>query len=147
MRSYLWVLAALLVGCSTNLDVTDNHGGSRSRGLVLDVTAEPLVLERGGTLQIRLTVTNESDVPIVRGFTSGCIYGFAVLDSEGNRLAPPPRICTLDAPTVTYAPGEVVTREFRWTWDDPNIEPGDYYLEAGFGRMGEGGSVIEVQLR
>jgi hypothetical protein len=105
------------------------------------------VLDRGGTLHIRLTVTNESSAPMVRGFSSGCIYGFAVLDSKGNRLAPPPRVCTLNAPTVTYAPGEVLTSEFRWTWDDPSIEPGHYFVEAGFGPTGEGGPVVEVQLR
>jgi hypothetical protein len=127
--------------------VPDNGRGSQSLELVLAVSVEPAVIEWGGTLQIRLTVTNESDAPVVKGFGSGCIYGFALRDSHGNRVAPPPRICTMNAPTVTCAPGEVVAGEFQWTWDDPNIAPGDYYVEAGFGAMGEGGRVVEVRLR
>ena len=147
MRSYFWVLAALLVGCSTTPTVIGDRPSSPSQELVLDVIAEPALLAQGGTLHIRLTVTNESDIPVWKGFTSGCIYGFTVRDSHGERVAPPPRICTANAPTRTYAPGEVVTVEFQWTWDDPNIEPGSYYVEAGFGRVGKGGPVAEVQLR
>jgi hypothetical protein len=147
MLRFVWVLAALLVGCYTTPIVTDKQQGSTSRGLVLAVTVEPLVLERGGTLHVRLTVTNESDVAVVKGFASGCIYGFAVRDRNGDRVGPPPRFCTMDAPTVTYGPGEVAISEFQWTWDDSNIAPGDYYVEAGFGESGEGGAAVEIRLR
>ena len=147
MRSYFCVLAVLLIGCATHPTVTDGQHGSSWPELIVDVSAEPLLLERGGTLHIRLTVTNERDTPVVKGFASGCIYGFAVRNSRGDRVAPPPPICTANAPVVTWAPGEVVTAEFTWTWDDPNIEPGYYSVEAGFGPLGEGGSAVEVQLR
>lgn len=147
MRSIIWVMALLLVGCYTKSKLTDDQHGSPSRGLTLAVTADPLTLERGGTLHIRLTVTNESKAPLTKGFGSGCIYGFTVRDSDGNRVAPPPRFCTMNAPTVTYGPGEVVIAEFQWTWDDSNIAPGDYYVEAGFGEAGEGGPAVDIRLR
>jgi len=56
-------------------------------------------------------------------------------------------MCTMNAPTVTYGPGEVVVTDFEWTWDDPNIALGDYYVEAGFGEGGEGGAVVDIRLR
>ena len=91
MRYYLYVLTALLMGCSSLGDpgVNGSQSDSSASALVLEVSAEPLVLERGRTLTIRLTVTNESDVSIVKGFASGCIYGFA-LWSGGEIILPPP---------------------------------------------------------
>jgi hypothetical protein len=148
MRYYFCVLAALLMGCSTVDDPTANRNqsGASASALVLDVTVEPLVLERGGTLAIRLTVTNESNVSVVKGFASGCIYGFAIWH-RGDVISPPPPICTMNAPTVTYAPGEVITKEFEWTWDDPDIKPGIYRVVAGFGPRGEGPSAPPVEVR
>ena len=148
MRCYLCALAVLLMGCAAvdSPTLNDHQQSSWAAGLVLDVVVEPLLLERGETLYIRLTVTNKSDAPVWRGFSSGCIYGFAIWHS-GELISPPPPICTLNAPTVTYAPGEVITGEFQWTWDDPDIKPGVYHVVAGFGPRGEGPSAPAVEVR
>jgi hypothetical protein len=147
MRRIVCVMALLSVGCYASPPSNDGQQGPPPRDLALTVATEPLVLERGGTLHVRLTVTNESSAPVTRHFGSGCIYGFTVRDGHGDRVAPPPRMCTMNTPTVTYGPGEVVVAEFDWTWDDPDIEPGDYYVEAGFGEGGEGGPVVDIQLQ
>ena len=137
MRYFPLLILLLLAGCSTTTTIQDEPQPSSASGLTLDVEAEPLVLGREETLHIRLTVTNTGEAPVVRHFETGCIYGFALLDAEGERVAPPPRICTLNAPTVKYMPGEVVTREFSWVWDDAEIEVGTYRLIVGLGRYGE----------
>ncbi len=149
MRCYFWVLAVLLTGCATVDDGTlnDNQQELSVSALVLDVEARPSVLGRGDTLYIRLTVTNESDAPAVKHFASGCILGFSLWNLQGELVAPPPPICTLNAPTVKYAPGEVVIAEWQWVWDDPNIEPGTYLLVAGFGPRGEHESAPSIEIR
>jgi hypothetical protein len=127
----------------------DEPQRSSASGLTLDVEAEPLELRRGETLHIQLTVANTGETTVVRHFQSGCIYGFALLDAGGERVAPPPRICTANAPTVEYMAGEVVTLEFSWVWDDAELESGTYRLIVGLGRHGEVESApeVEVQLR
>jgi len=143
MRYCLLIVAVLLTGCITD-------GGpqrSSASGLAVDVEVQPSVLARGETLHVRITVKNESDAPVVRHFASGCIYGFALWSEEGELVAPPPPICTMNAPTVRYAPGETVNRKFQWVWDDPDIGPGTYLLVAGIGRRGEVESAPAVTVR
>jgi hypothetical protein len=138
------MIAVLLAGCITP---DDHPQRSSAQRLLLEVTTESSLLSRGETLHIQLTVTNESDVEAVKHFTSGCIYGFSLWNDQGELVAPPPPICTADAPTVKYAPGEVVIREFQWMWDDSEIKPGTYLLVAGFGPRGEQGPATSVEIR
>ena len=147
MRYFALLILLSLTGCFTTMQ--NEPPRSTVSGINLDVEAEPLVLASGETLHIQLTVTNTSEAPIVRHFASGCIYGFALLDVGGERMAPPPRICTLNAPTVKYMPGEVVTLEFSWVWQDAEIEPGTYRLVVGLGLYGEleSAPAVTVQLR
>jgi hypothetical protein len=153
-------MALLLVGCYTKPTLTDDKRGSPSRKpsesktqwisaseLVLDVTVEPAVIEPGGTLHIRLTVTNPRDAAVWTGFADGCVYGFTVRNGSGEIVAPPPRFCPQKPEEVTFAPREVVVLEFPWTWDDSKIEPGTYSVFAGFGVRAEGGPVVNVQLK
>lgn len=144
MRYCYVIIAVLLAGCITPDDEMERSSAPRFH---LEVTAESMVLRRGETLHIRLTVTNESDAPAVKHFANGCIYGFSLWTRQGELVAPPPPVCTLNAPTVRYAPGEVVIREFQWVWDDPNIEPGTYLLVAGFGPRGEHEPSPSVEIR
>jgi hypothetical protein len=160
MRWLILIVVVLLAGCITShsddqfqsnprlVDEVENDIQLPSNsGFLIEVTAEPSLLKRGETLHIRVSVTNESDGPIVKCFASGCIYGFALWNQRGELVAPPPPICTLNAPTVRYLPDEVVTREFRWVWDDPSIRPGTYLLIAGFGRRGQNESAPPVKIR
>ena len=138
------VLAVTWLGCG--LDKTAPQGSSSIEtnaamidGLLVQVAVHPRVLERGETLQIRLMVTNPGNTVTRKAFSSGCIYGYSVTDDGGVRLAPAPPVCTANAPVVTYAPREVVTREFEWVYEDPSIPAGRYEVSAGFGLWGEGG--------
>ena len=147
MLRYTFILVLFLVGCHTTGGDAPQH--TSAPGLTLDVEAEPLVIGRGETLHIRLTVTNQGETPVVRTFASGCIYGYSLWNPEGELVAPPPPICTLNAPVVTYAPGESDIREFEWLWDDTQIKPGTYYLKAGLGGRAEieSAPAVEIQLR
>lgn len=138
------VLAILWLGCGSETFTPQDASPVETTaatvdGLLVEVAVHPLVLKRGETLQIRLSVTNTASTPVRKAFSSGCIYGYTVRDNQGIRVAPAPRICTANAPVVAYAPGETVTQEYEWVNQDPSIRPGRYEVSAGFGRWGEGG--------
>lgn len=153
MRCYYLVIALLFVGCtgtdSQRNDTSHDAGvvdSPSTQGLVVEATTESTVLARGETLHIHLTVTNEGDVDVVEEFSNGCKYGFSLWNEQGELVAPPEPVCTMDAPTVAYAPGEVVTSDFQWVWDDPDITPGTYRLVAGLGRRGQQKSAPPVEI-
>ena len=153
MTRYCLLIVLLVVGCtgtdSQRNDASHDVGvldSPPTQGLVVEATTGTTVLARGETLHIKLTVTNEGDVDVVKHFASGCIYGFSLVNEQGETVAPPPPVCTMNAPTVRYAPGEEVTREFQWVWDDPDIEPGTYRLVAGLGPRGEQESAPSVEI-
>lgn len=138
------ILAIALLGCGTEGITSQNPSLVDTEVAIVDdlrveVTVRPLTVEQGETLHIGISVTNTADTPVRMGFASGCIYGYAIRDTEGSKVAPPPRICTADAPIVTYAPGETVVQEFEWVYESPVIPPGRYAVSAGFGQSGEGG--------
>lgn len=148
------VLTLGLVACSSTPDPPSaddgrehlSQPGSESFGLDLAMTAEPTVIPFEGTIHITLTVTNDTDEPITHGFSSGCVYGFGLYDGNDRLVAPPPPICTMNAPVITYEPGEVVMGNFEWTWDDPGLKPGTYTLRAGFGPRGEFESAAPITI-
>jgi hypothetical protein len=145
LRHIPLIVALLLVGCVTVKE--DAPHSSLANELTLDVEAKPLTIGWGDSLHIRLTVSNTSNTTVVKHFGSGCIYGFSLWDSEGEHVAPPPRICTMNAPTVKYAPGESVQIDFQWVWDDMDIKPGTYFLLAGLGPRGENESAPPIEVR
>jgi hypothetical protein len=157
MKKVVWTVPLMLVlaGCYTitakhrpdSLRAADNPNRVPASELVFDAEVAPALIERGDTLHITLAVTNKTDAPVWRGFASGCIYGFGIWNDRGELVAPPPRICAANAPTVTYAPGEVITAKFQWGWDDPKIGPGTYSVIAGFGPRGEDESAPPVEIR
>jgi hypothetical protein len=148
MWRYFLVPVALLIGCATVGEPTKNESQwILASELVLDVTAEPAVLEPGDTLHIRLAVKNPRDAPVWTGFADGCIFGFTVRNGLGEVVAPPPRVCTQRPEVVKFAPKEVIVAEFRWRWDGSKLAPGTYSVFAGFGVTGEGGPVVEIQLK
>jgi hypothetical protein len=127
--------------------VQDNTARFSDQEIHLNVSAHPLPLERGDTLYVIITAENTNNRTVVKHFANGCIYGFSLWSNEGEVVAPPPRVCTMDAPTIRYAPGEVVEVEYYWVWDDPGIEPGAYLLVGGFGPRGEYESAPPVEVR
>jgi len=145
MHRISFVVALVLVGCATSPEVAPQ--GSSLTDLVLEVEATPLTLKWGESIHIQLTVKNTNDVAVVKEFSSGCIYGFSLWTADGELVAPPPRVCTLNAPIVTYGPNTVVEQEFQWVWDDKDIKPGTYRLVAGFGSRGVGNSSPAIEIR
>ena len=150
MKLYPLLVLLLCFGCGFHAVSENNHDATpRDNALKLDLEVEPLIIEYGGTLFIELTITNNTPETIARVFGSGCIYGFSILTPAGTRVGPEPRICTMNAPTIRYKPGEVVVRKFEWRWDDSHISPGKYLLRAGLGEYGmdESPPPIEIELR
>jgi len=81
-------------------------------------------------------VTNRSTSPATLNFTSGCTIVFRVRDRDGHVVAPGAFVCTADAPTLVFAPGETRVARFTWQGDThdpmtgarPFLPPGTYYL-------------------
>ena len=133
----LLILSVLLTGCADSGDSISNQEPIDSSALRIEATAAPTSLKRGETMEIELVITNTGDEPASRQFTSGCIYGFGLRNADGEIVAPPPPICTLNLPVVEYQPGEVVKHTFQWAWEDQDLEPGTYARVAGLGARGE----------
>lgn len=106
-------------------------------------------LSAGEELVVRLTVSNPGPEAISRRFNSGCIYGFALIDDQGEAVAPPPPICTMNVPTISWAAGEEVVQEFRWRWEAGDPPAGNYRVRAGLGPRGElaHAPLVPVELR
>jgi hypothetical protein len=158
MKLYPLLVLFAFFGCGfhavseSGRDVTSgNNYGDRPGldALKLDLEVEPLILEYGETLFIKLTITNNTSEIITGHFTSGCIYGFSILTPEGIRVAPELRVCTMNAPTVKFEPGEVVVRQLEWRSSGSSISRGKYLVRAGFGESGmiESPHPIEIELR
>jgi hypothetical protein len=152
----LWIGA---LGCYTQIAHHANssdteQGESVSQvipddGLKLDLRVEPLIVERGETLFLELTLTNTSSETVTRQSSSGCIYGFSILTPEGIRVAPEPKKCAIVEPIPGFKPGEVVVVRMKWRWRGHSIPPGRYVVRAGFGEFGMEDSAppIEIELR
>ena len=92
-------------------------------------------LAPGQPLQCTLVVSNAGDARGALGFSSGCQINFLVRDESGvvwDDMAMALRICTQDAPTVEFAPGQ--SRTWGCTWDQGTptgpAAPGDYHIEV-----------------
>ena len=145
----LWSAAAgngcAAVAANTNANRSTGQGGTPrntagTSGLVLEQNVTPAVMAPGDTLHVTLTVRNPGDAPLAVRFTSGCLYGFGLWDLAGDGggaiLAPEPPMCTMNAPTVTFAPGESREQSFTWVWDGSHPAPGSYTVRAGLGPRG-----------
>ena len=152
----LWIGA---LGCYTQIahhaDSPDAEQGdavsqvTRDDGLKLDLRVEPVILERGETLYLELTLTNTSSETVIRRPSNGCIYGFSILTPEGIRVAPKPRECATIEPIPGFKPGEVVVVRMKWRWSGHSIPPGKYFVRAGFGEDGmtESAPPVQIELR
>ncbi len=127
--------------------MVDKRQENTAPGLRSQVTVDRDHVAAGETLVVNLSVTNEREVAQFVQFTSGCLYGFGIWHEDGELVAPPPLMCTMNAPVVEYGPGEIVAREFKWTWDGRSPAPGVYSLKAGLGPRGERDSSAAVEIR
>ncbi len=149
----LFGLLLFLTGCSAILrDYSTQHNIEPTRPLIsselrMELRAEPLILSFGDTLSIVLAVSNDSNQPFSKGFSSGCVYGYGLWNTESVLVAPPVRICTMNAPIIRYKPGEARTIKFNWIWNNPNVGSGKYDLYCGFGPRGEYESAPPVTVR
>jgi hypothetical protein len=161
-RSFLILLVVLSIGssgCYTQIaHKTDSseaeQGDAVSRvipddGLELELRSQPLIMKRGETLLLELTLTNTSSETVTRGSPNGCLYGFSILNPDGKRVAPEPRLHSQRPATVSFAPGEVVVINMEWKSKRRGIRPGKYFVHAGFGEDGMADSAppVEFELR
>ena len=92
-------------------------------------------LAPGEPLHFTVAVTNTGDAGGVLHFSSGCGTNFLVLDRGGviwDDLAMSLRVCTANAPTLEFAPGE--SRTWGGTWDQQTptgpTAAGDYRIQV-----------------
>lgn len=145
----VFVIGLLFLGCAGSGDEMANERQVVGRsGLTLGVEVESARLAVGETLVAVLTVANDRDEAHSVRFTSGCLYGFGLWDASGELVAPAPPMCTMNAPVVEFAAGEVAEHRFEWKWDGSSVEPGMYLLKAGIGPRGEldSSAGVEVEL-
>ena len=148
MRYFALVLCVLFLGCAGGSDEkSEEFVVGKTTGLEFGLAVEPQVVEPGATIAMVLTVINPREVPHAVQFTSGCMYGFGLWNAEGELVAPPPPMCTMNAPVVEFGAGEVVERRFEWVWDEGDVAPGTYFLKAGIGPRGEIESSAGVEVR
>ena len=110
---------------------------------------EPRQIGFGDSVEIDLRITNVTSRTVTKHYSSGCLYGYTIYDEHGQAVAVFPEGCLRGMSTVEYARGVTVDRTFHWSWDDESIEPGTYFVDAGFGQGGrlESGRPVEILLR
>lgn len=144
------ILTAIGIVLSACGNSTEPGPASRAdpSGLRITVDAVPTRLNPGQSMTIRLRIENPGNDPITRAFASGCITGYGIHDRGGTMVEPSYRICTQNAPVVTYAPGQVVEVEYQWTWEESSLGPGRYEVVGGLGPYGEleSGPPVEIVL-
>lgn len=133
MRAILLILAiALVPSCARRHDpvappVVDTGLSQIATEVSIDLPA----FRPGETAKIQVKVTNGGSRATTLCFTSGCMLAFQVQDADGRVVAPGGFACTLDAPTVTLAPGQVWTWDFAWKGEGYDPYSGFYPLPAG----------------
>ena len=148
MRYLVLVIGFLFLGCAGSSGEMANERPVLGRsGLTLGVEVESARIAVGENLVVVLTVANDRDEPHSVRFTSGCLYGFGLWNAEGELVAPPAPMCTMNAPVVEFGAGEIVEKRFEWKWDGSNLAPGTYLLKAGIGPRGELDSSVGVEVQ
>jgi hypothetical protein len=147
LRYFALVMCVLFLGCAGGGDEkSEAFVGGNTTGLEFGLAVEPEVVKPGTTISMVLTVVNPREVPHSVQFSSGCMYGFGLWNAAGELVAPPPPMCTMNAPVVEFGAGEVVERRFEWVWDEGDVAPGTYFLKAGIGPRGEFESSAGVEV-
>src|SRR5262245_46022897 len=104
--------APLLAGCLGSHTELPTRPSQARFEMSLDIASSPLA--PGEPLHFTAVVTNTGDARGVLNFAGGCMTNFVVLDRSGviwDDLAMSQRVCTENAPTLEFAPGE------SRTWD------------------------------
>ena len=153
MRHVLSILMlASLAGCSVDRDPVRPPAPDTS--IRTSVTIRPATVAPGEPSEIVIRATNRGFVARTLHFSSGCLMGWRLRDAVGTVVAPGPRLCTDDAPSITLAPGETMTQVFTWngTRYDPSsglfliVPPGTYQLFGGLHEDGSGWTAGPVRV-
>ena len=134
-RVHLAVLlpAALLGGClGSGADLPTRPIGARFE-VSFELASSSVA--PGEPLRFTQVISNTGDEPGVLLFSSGCGTDFLVRNESGvvwSDLTMSGRVCTANAPTVEYAPGQ--SRSWTGTWDQRtatgSAAPGAYRIEV-----------------
>lgn len=114
-------------------------GSYRSRSgprFTLGLELDREVLVPGDTLSMRVTLFNARDELLELKFPDSCQFGYRIEDYAGNVAVSFPGGCYMAPTALLVRPGEAVVRDFAWTRDDEEVEPGPYRVFAGLGRGG-----------
>ena len=125
--------APLLAGCLGSHPGLPTRPSQARFDVSLDLASSSIA--PGEPLRFTAVVTNTGDAKGVLHFSSGCGSNFLVLDGSGviwDDLAMSKRVCTQDAPTLEFAPGESRTWDGTWSQQTPAgpAPAGDYHIQV-----------------
>ena len=125
--------APLLAGCLGSHADSPTRPSQARFEVTLDLESSSLA--PGEPLRFTEVVTNTGGARGVLLFASGCTTNFLVLDKSGvvwDDLAMSQRVCSQDAPTMEFAPGESRTWAGSWDQQTPTgpVAAGDYRIQV-----------------
>lgn len=136
-----WIIVAAMLGvvaCDDHATTLD----SDFRSLTLTTNVDPAAFAIGETVVVEIEAENRTEAPVSTGVTSGSCQMNAIVQYKGAwRRVADDRVCTADAPVVSYDPGE--TRLARWEWTGSvvvdgvweSLPPGVYEIVGVTGRF------------
>lgn len=104
--------------------------------LELDLELNTQELRFGETLVMDLTIRNRDPEAHWVGLPDGCHDGYSLWAAPGERVASPPRFCTMAGTRLRFEPGSTSRVHYEWTWEEESIPPGVYTLTVGLGSDG-----------
>jgi len=143
--------AFMLGGCGGQWSAVVDPGGIADPSFMITwVTVSTTQFRIGEPMQIEVGFKNPTRRPIRVHFTSGCRAFYAVRDGNDAVVAPKAFLCTTEARTVVFAPGETGSQTF--TWDGTvspgeDLAPGDYRVAGGLTEgIGQPAAPVTIQL-
>jgi hypothetical protein len=124
---------------------------SQAESLNIVVSADPTAFSPGEAVILLIEVENHTDSHIMVPVTSSSCQFTAVI-RYGDRDCPilDSRICTCDAPTVSFDTGERRTESWTWTGEiivngvPEQLPPGQYELRGVAGRFKGAPIIVDV---
>jgi hypothetical protein len=117
-------LLLAVAGCSTPVDPA----------LLVEtaVSISPTSVHPSDTVVVSVSAANRTGRTLQIGYANGCALGYEVVDSSGEVVFGPDHfICTAASWTLTLVPGEVLSREYRWSPASGSGRTGLYEIRGG----------------
>jgi hypothetical protein len=124
---------------------------SQIESLNIVVSADPVTFSPGEAVTVTVEVENLTESRIMVPMTSSsCQFAAVIRYGDGDCVILDPRICTCDAPTVSFDPGECRTESWTWTGEifvngvPQRLPPGLYELRGVAGRFKGAPIIVDV---